>query len=148
MGGASSKPPAAGPVSATRLYPTRLNTNGLRLLQVYPGRPDSPIVTRLSTHILDESRDCPAYDAISYVWGDEHPMTEIRCNDECLHVRINLWWALKRIRHKKNIVMLWADAICINQNDIEERNARWLSWKIYMQVPGRYTCALVIYLDI
>jgi hypothetical protein len=37
-------------------------------------------------------------------------------------VAANLFCALRDIQHATKELPLWADAICINQNDVEERN--------------------------
>jgi hypothetical protein len=34
----------------------------------------------------------------------------------------NLYAALKRLRHERYSMLLWVDAICIDQSNIEERN--------------------------
>jgi hypothetical protein len=62
------------------------------------------------------------YEAISYVWGDASDTTQIVCSVKLLVIPKSLETALKRFRHFKTSRILWADAICINQNDIQERN--------------------------
>lgn len=39
-------------------------------------------------------------------------------------MRENLWWALFYLRHASAARVLWVDAICIDQNQILERNAQ------------------------
>jgi hypothetical protein len=39
-----------------------------------------------------------------------------------VYIRSNLCWALRFLRDPANVRVLWADALCINQDDLEERN--------------------------
>lgn len=73
----------------------------------------------MSTHTLHQ---VPPYEALSYTWGRPDPQFYISCNGLRMGVAENLWHALHRIRHTEQTRILWIDAICINQDDIEERN--------------------------
>ena len=74
----------------------------------------------------------PKYDALSYTWGSpKDPVTAyIPDCDVSQHHRMkfpigqNLACALRHLRHPDRPRSIWIDAICINQNDIEERNAQ------------------------
>lgn len=81
-----------------------------------PGGPKKPIRCKLSTVPV---RDAPCYEAISYVWGERRGA--ILCDGKRLEVPLNLAHALIRFRHKTESCLLWADAVCINQNNITER---------------------------
>lgn len=67
--------------------------------------------------------------AISYVWGDKPakyaPRLEVinEVNDSRVMVPItdSLWSCLQTLRRKRIAVPLWADAICINQEDSVEK---------------------------
>jgi hypothetical protein len=63
-----------------------------------------------------------SYTAISYVWGDATRMTDILVNNKALSITATLDSALRHIRSHDRVSRLWADAICINQEDIGERN--------------------------
>lgn len=80
---------------------------------------------RLGTYDLD---NCPSFVALSYAWGDAHPLGEIDLNREVFPVRPNLHSALSVLwqdtvkqegSHQGNLY--WIDAICINQKDDGER---------------------------
>jgi hypothetical protein len=62
------------------------------------------------------------YEALSYVWGPEMPQRSIIMNDKDLNIRENLWLALHHLRLESEIRVLWIDAICIDQLNIDERN--------------------------
>ncbi|ORY06039.1 heterokaryon incompatibility protein-domain-containing protein [Clohesyomyces aquaticus] len=62
------------------------------------------------------------YEAISYTWGApilEHPLF---CDDGTrVYVTINLECALKKLRYRASQRWLWADAVCINQRNDQEK---------------------------
>jgi hypothetical protein len=46
----------------------------------------------------------------------------MECNVHTLHITKNLGAALKDIRSSSEVVKLWVDAICINQDHLAEKN--------------------------
>ena len=66
----------------------------------------------------------PHYKALSYVWGNFNDVMSIRLNGEVFNVGVNLWHALSWLRHQNKSEVFWINTICINQNDIPERNAQ------------------------
>jgi hypothetical protein len=64
------------------------------------------------------------YAAFSYVWGQSPTVNTVCIEDHRLSVQPNLFSALKSWRDKEDVVMVWADALCINQSDIPERNTQ------------------------
>ena len=62
------------------------------------------------------------YIALSYVWGDATTKREIVVDGCLLNITANLHSALLHIRDAEEVIKIWADAICINQADTEERN--------------------------
>lgn len=70
------------------------------------------------------------YEALSYTWGDagvsEHGHVEDYEDSSgpsmTLELRANLAVALRHLRRPDAMRVLWIDAICINQEDIKERN--------------------------
>ncbi|KAK4032503.1 heterokaryon incompatibility protein-domain-containing protein [Parachaetomium inaequale] len=67
--------------------------------------------------------DPPSYHALSYVWGDPTPTRSIRVNGRPLPVAHNLHQALLDVRRGGDAQeWLWVDAICINQDNPEERS--------------------------
>ena len=67
-------------------------------------------------------KDCPEYEALSYVWGDSNDMRLIYLCGEPHHVTANLESALRNLRYNEGCRILWVDAVCINQQDIPELN--------------------------
>jgi hypothetical protein len=67
------------------------------------------------------------YVALSYVWGEPNKTREVFVNGKSVQVTENLESALRILRDKLPMrlgVRLWADALCINQKDLKERNAQ------------------------
>jgi hypothetical protein len=62
------------------------------------------------------------YTALSYVWGDVQNTFPITVNDTVFLATMNLKVALQYTREVHRDIVLWVDAICVNQNDIDERN--------------------------
>ena len=92
----------------------------IRLLRLDPGTDDEPI--SFSLKIVESYLSSSRYDALSYCWGDEKAVAEVVCNGEMLAVTKNLCAALHHLRQRGPSNLIWADAICINQNDNSERN--------------------------
>ncbi|PMD56072.1 uncharacterized protein K444DRAFT_484794, partial [Hyaloscypha bicolor E] len=81
-------------------------------------------------------RDCPPFTALSYTWGAEDNEKEISLNGLSKTVRLNLARFLRHARDDMNsypsgsasshapIGYLWIDALCINQENVRERNAQ------------------------
>ncbi|KAL9601236.1 MAG: hypothetical protein Q9219_002641 [cf. Caloplaca sp. 3 TL-2023] len=103
------------------LCPRQLSGDEIRLLQVelaLTGR----IKCRLVIKTLDEAM--AKYSALSYVWGEQSNKTTITCDNQPLRVTQNLNQALLQYRKKGWSQLLWVDAICINQSDLEEKTAQ------------------------
>ncbi|KAJ0110225.1 HET-domain-containing protein [Diaporthe amygdali] len=69
----------------------------------------------------------PKFEALSYTWGDStSPISAFVASstDPGLTMPIgrNLAMALRYLRSKDQSRTLWVDAVCINQNDVDERN--------------------------
>jgi hypothetical protein len=64
-----------------------------------------------------------SYAALSYTWGNvaDTPYS-IRLGHASLFIRENLWLALQAILKLRGELLIWIDAVCINQTDTEERN--------------------------
>jgi hypothetical protein len=63
-----------------------------------------------------------SYAALSYAWGDNAKEGNITVNGRTLRIKPNLEEALRYLRPQHQSMTLWVDAICINQDDILERN--------------------------
>src|SRR6266480_2931914 len=91
----------------------------VRYLVLDPGNCDQPLEGRLATGHIDS---LPPFHAISYVWGSPDRVDQIRCEGRIVRITASLRDVLKRVRLSDHAVNIWADQICINQNDVAERN--------------------------
>jgi hypothetical protein len=66
--------------------------------------------------------EAPSYEALSYVWGNPNPPTELLCNGQSIQIQPSLSHALRSLRLQKTTRVVWADAICINQQDKAEKS--------------------------
>ena len=91
----------------------------IRVLVLEPAvAEEDELRTRLEVVSLD---DKPSFEAISYTWGDPSDMTLLNCNGHTVKMPRNLENALRRLRHTDRPRRVWADSVCINQQDIPER---------------------------
>ena len=105
-------------------YPLDSNIDQIRLLTVHDGAGDEPI--QCSIHVVS-LHEKPLYRALSYVWGDPKPKKEIFIDGQTFSVRPNLFDAIRGFRGgwpswKVRDVVIWIDAICIDQENLSERN--------------------------
>ncbi|OTA99624.1 hypothetical protein M426DRAFT_39857, partial [Hypoxylon sp. CI-4A] len=102
----------------------------IRLLEVIeaPSNPIEPIRFKGTTRKLGHR---PEYKAISYCWGDTSKTLPIEVNERIIHVSENLARSLRAAGSAPG-ALLWADAICINQDDpVEKANQVRLMHLIY-----------------
>ncbi|KAG6358473.1 hypothetical protein INS49_014357 [Diaporthe citri] len=90
-----------------------------RILKIHPGQFDDPLSCELVATPLDEA---PQYRALSYVWGDPADVAPITCSGVKREITASLFEGLRRIRGTDAVEIAWADAICINQADNEEKS--------------------------
>jgi heterokaryon incompatibility protein (HET) len=69
--------------------------------------------------------ESPAYEALSYTWGDTKPTETILINSEEFKVTDNLESALFSLRKESEPVIIWIDAVSIDQSDADEK-----SWQV------------------
>lgn len=92
---------------------------------------DAVVACSLETFSLDDEFD---HLALSHVWGDANVTEDILVNGLVLPVTVNLVAALRQLRKTRAEdessalqelpLLVWADAIFINQNDITERSSQ------------------------
>ncbi|KAH6681623.1 heterokaryon incompatibility protein-domain-containing protein [Halenospora varia] len=63
------------------------------------------------------------YDAISYVWGTAEASVRVLCNDGSLQITPRAYEMLEHLHLHRPVPtrLLWIDAICINQTDLDEK---------------------------
>lgn len=95
--------------------------NTFRTFTLLPGSSSEPVQCTINNRALD---DGTPYEALSYVWGKETDRTNIVCDGKELKVPQNLSDFLFQLRSPTEARILWADSICINQNDENEKGSQ------------------------
>ena len=119
------------------VYPPLSNpTDSLRLLVLLPGYWFQSIRCHLVSTTFSAN---PQYEALSYAWGadPERAFRLISMNGADVKVSRNLFSALIHLRSRTQPRVLWIDALCINQNDTDEKNKQIpLMLFIYSRAKG------------
>ncbi|KAG1757971.1 heterokaryon incompatibility protein-domain-containing protein [Suillus lakei] len=115
--------------TSTKLRYQPLSTSSsIRLLRI------RKFVSTLQYDLIEvDLENNPVYDALSYTWQKQSSTTSgidsefggsINCNGMKLDVTANLRDGLLRLEQLRQETLIWIDAICINQQDLEERSAQ------------------------
>jgi hypothetical protein len=100
----------------------------IRLLELTPGSHDDDLFIEL--HIASLDQKLPEYYALSYAWGQGVSPRMAFVGGEPRQIGNNLDCALRHIRcGLNNPILVWVDALCINQQDLEERSSQVLLMK-------------------
>jgi hypothetical protein len=78
----------------------------------------------IHVNLLDPASLHPPYVALSYAWGSTEKTCSLRCGTSHLPITSSLDAALRSIRKTSWNLLIWADAVCINQENLEERNSQ------------------------
>jgi hypothetical protein len=107
---------------------------GFRVFILEAGAFGERIVGRLQEFSL---LNPPAFNALSYFWGQEPAIHPIVINGIPALVRPNVFQALQRIRLRTGQIHLWVDSLCINQSDDVERSGQVKQMStIYQKADG------------
>ncbi|CAG8953424.1 hypothetical protein HYFRA_00010173 [Hymenoscyphus fraxineus] len=105
----------------------------IRILVLKPGKSEDPVHGYFShTELSDDSGPSNDFIALSYCWGDQADRSEIHIQPNPhesnsavtkrpFSVTRSAETALRRLRSTVEFVNVWIDAVCINQDDHEER---------------------------
>ena len=91
----------------------------IRLLDILPGKGDE--ILRCSTVHISREESVDTYEPISYSWGVATDREEIICDEQRLVIVASLAVALRRFRLEDKPRRVWADGVCVNQRDLEEK---------------------------
>ncbi|KAN0096106.1 HET domain containing protein [Hyaloscypha variabilis] len=121
-------------------------SNGIRLIHLLPASSaEAEVRCELIHTTLSNCTDIyEHYTALSYVWGDLIHAKTIWLDETPILVTHNLFSALRDLRSDSRPLRIWADAICINQQDDDEKLRKIsMMGKIYSLADHT-----VIYLDL
>jgi Heterokaryon incompatibility protein (HET) len=126
-----------GPVNSTGSE-FRLLTIAFDVKQVYTRSDAEPLVGSLKNYYLPRatlsrtqriiwSTRLPPFHALSYVWGEPARTHEIIIDNKRLLITANLYGPFRDLQRTSfGAIQIWADAICICQDDPAERSAQIL----------------------
>ena len=121
-------------------------------MTLFPGSFNDPIVLSIQKKTLTETQ-IPSFEALSYAWGNASDRQHIFIQKEStmavkwkrmtfpssgwatLSVTSNLSQALRYIRYEERPRVLWVDAVCVNQQNLDERS------KQVKRMPDIYSSA-------
>lgn len=92
----------------------------IRLCKLLSGATDDPIECELLQVNLESVHN--KYNALSYTWGDPEERPYITVNGKPFPIQPNLMAALVGLRKVEEELIIWIDALCINQQNISEVN--------------------------
>jgi hypothetical protein len=100
-------------------YRPLADVDEIRLLCLQPGGWEEKLKYSIQHASL---KDSPSYKTLSYVWGIWTAGLPIEVDGNDHLPRSSLRIALQHMRHKTESRVLWIDALCIDQQNTNERN--------------------------
>ena len=116
--------PVVNQVYAMSAYGDLAASGQIRLLKLDDVQPDSDLNGTLRVVNLD---NLPKYYAIPYTWGSAEDSKQIIVHGAAYTIRKNLWECLHALMNNFEHLRgswLWADALCIRQDSVEEKNSQ------------------------
>jgi len=101
--------------------PIDLDGPAVRLLRLIRGNLTDDIQCDVFEGWLNQLEGGIPYEALSYTWGSTEKAAKITVSGSTMHVTENLYVALQNLRFKDEDRILWIDAICIDQDNKQER---------------------------
>lgn len=102
-------------------YEQLTSASNIRLVRLCGITKDGLISASIETHNIE---DKIAYTALSYCWAPATVQRSIIVNERLISVGQNLWDFLEEMTSTKTSTWYWIDALCINQNDTDEKNTQ------------------------
>jgi hypothetical protein len=90
--------------------------------------------------VVSTLEDNIPFEALSYTWGDPTPTGIIHLDGSQLPLTANLESALKHLRFTNMSRIIWIDALCINQQNTQERQSQVL---LMGQIYGASTGVMI-----
>lgn len=113
-----------------------------RIVWLAPGSGDEPLSAQLE--LVNAAQAPRPYEALSYTWGSDPPSNFLWLHGCALAIRPNLEAALLSLRLPTQPRLLWVDAICINQGDVDERSRQVQ----YMRLVYKHAARVVVWIGV
>jgi hypothetical protein len=118
------------------LYGSLPPHNFIRLLEIFP--PDARGILSCRLHIVRLSQARGHYEGLSYCWGEEQTSSmAISCNERKVKLGKNLYDTIYCLRLPSQSRIIWADALCINQQNLVERSDQVQQMKLVFEYASR-----------
>jgi hypothetical protein len=118
----SSSPPRTRP--NTIYEPLLPGRHEFRVLILRAGQCGTGQVRATLRLVRLEEATKPRYETISYCWGDSTQLDLIELSGHTISAPASSVEALERMRLPHRDRVLWIDALCINQADVDERSSQ------------------------
>ncbi|KAK0127303.1 hypothetical protein ONS96_006852 [Cadophora gregata f. sp. sojae] len=99
--------------------PLRAEKQEIRVLRINPASTHTDTVECTLDHVSLQNK--PVFDALSYTWGDASVTERILVDGQHFEATKNLVAALREFRKAGLSEPIWIDAVCINQENVEEK---------------------------
>ncbi|KAI0415158.1 heterokaryon incompatibility protein-domain-containing protein [Xylaria grammica] len=114
----SSSSSSSGTLGANVYRYDELGSSQFRLVRIY-SKKMSTIKCEIEHFSLTNP---PPYIGISYAWGDADDKRPIQIGNVTVSVAVSLFGALDAVRKQGEDVFVWVDALCIDQQNRDERS--------------------------
>ncbi|KAG8534303.1 uncharacterized protein KY384_001147 [Bacidia gigantensis] len=111
--------PTEAAVEDFRYENVDLTAHNIRVVRILPDLSNDGLIQCQMEEVELSTAD---YACVSYRWATENSKKLITLNGQCFFVRRNLFDFLKSAIQTSKTDSLWIDAICIDQNNLEEKN--------------------------
>ena len=111
--------------------------NEFRILILLPASGEAPLS---GTLLISRISEVIPYTALSYAWGNSELSQSIDIDGTCLPITKSLHLALCKLRDPEKPSAIWADAICIDQNNLQERSRQV---RLMKQIYSGCECCVV-----
>ncbi|KAF2460245.1 heterokaryon incompatibility protein-domain-containing protein, partial [Lineolata rhizophorae] len=116
-------------------YRQLANDDDIRLIVLFPKLDGSQEVRCMLLHFPLAS--VPLYEAISYAWGDPSKTQTIIVDGRPYATTTKVLEILRGMASPESSRLLWIDAVCINQDDLDEKATQIpLMSKIYCRATS------------
>lgn len=133
---------AGGNLSQYAYQPLKYS-DSIRLIELQPAIISSLPSQRatLECHLVEARLSVQVdFEAMSYAWGEPNFSACLSLPNGIINITANLSAALHAFRHNTKSRYLWADAVCINQQDIVEKASQII---LMAQIYGQARSVLV-----
>ncbi|KAG7101112.1 Heterokaryon incompatibility protein 6 like [Verticillium longisporum] len=119
-GGSARRRPERAAVFAPKTMTSYIPLNQprqIRIIHLAPGSREDLLCGTIETVLLGEA----SYEALSYEWGAPDRVCNFGLEHGSIPITTSRHQTLRDLRRKAGVRTIWADGICINQDDLVER---------------------------